>query len=153
LSIAWDGFFSLKFCYNNGMKIRSTLLISFLVVALIGLLHGIGIFFQLYWRISWYDTVVHMLSGFWAAWVVLLFTYRNSSRHSVYRTLILSLIIALSIGIVWEFFEFYAGVTSLKDSFFWADTAGDLSADLMGGIIGALIISMKYRLWNNLASR
>jgi hypothetical protein len=120
-------------------KIPYSLFIFLLIF--IGLLHFAGIFFYFYWRVPLYDSVVHVFSS---VWVILLLmsvlfpseTFKTGSRFA------LIIVLSAIIGIGWELVEVRAGVTSIHDMGYWADSVGDLISDIIGGLIVFI-----YTLW------
>jgi hypothetical protein len=137
------GFFSvLKDWYNRGvykiMDKRFPFIVSLVLILVISLLYWVGTYFQLHWRVAWYDYVLHIMSGFLIGFIVAEFIQHNTIFHArLIPILISGFIVALSIGLLWEGLELQVGLTSLISQGYTADTSGDLIADVFGGIIGA----------------
>lgn len=114
------------------------------VIAVVALMHAAGYALHLYWRLAYYDRVVHVLAALWVA-TVAVSVWRPLSSVRAGKVLAVGLTSALAVGIAWELFELAAGLTSLADgAAFWRDAGFDLAADLAGGAIGSL--SAIYRI-------
>src|SRR5437868_3152383 len=127
------------------------LIVLLCLILLVAILHFFGFYFQLYWRTTWFDHVVHILGSIWI--VILVFSLPSiyRSRMSVLQKFLISLIAALSVGILWELFEVKTGVTVVTDRGYMLDTLGDLLSDVIGGILGGIYIvkHAHLSLWNN----
>ncbi|MES2436529.1 MAG: hypothetical protein V4519_00800 [Patescibacteria group bacterium] len=133
------------------MQRLNTLIFLLIVVAIIATLHLAGFEFQFYWRLYWYDRIVHTLSGFWVTFVTLQFT-KKYTQADTFKIASVGLAAILIIGILWEFFEYGIGATSLSDLHFVSNSIGDLICDIAGGIIAivmSIIIFRREQLWNN----
>ena len=51
--------------------------------------------------------------------------------------MLLCIVAALLIGVIWESFEFLTGITNLPIEI--PDTLGDISMDVLGGLLGYLL--------------
>jgi hypothetical protein len=109
------------------------------VAILIGVLQLLGVRENLFYMIPWYDWPMHFLGGFWIGLIfavcsVSFFQTRSSSvRVSVI------LIGTITVGVLWEFFELYLGITALSDLGYHFDTFHDLLMDALGGITAAYL--------------
>lgn len=97
----------------------------------VALLHNyVGIQHNLYWSTGWFDGITHLAGGFWAA----LFACWLLVSCGIKRTPRRVLLAVLSLGVLWELFELFFGLTQLPaDS---VDTVKDLIIDLGGGVAG-----------------
>lgn len=105
-------------------------LISFTVLAA---LHNLAIWLYLYWRLPWLDIPMHALGGV----VVALGVYTLRDLRVLPMTWLSTFVvlgIVCVVAIVWEMFEFYAGVPFAAD--YYPDTALDIVMGLAGGFIG-----------------
>ena len=115
---------------------RKLLLSQLLTVALVAFLDiYLGLNGSYFSKIWWFDIPLHILGGVWAGlWVATageFFSIRLSIWHIVLSVLL--------IGIGWEVFEY---VFDMKGSAFMSypvDTAKDLIADCIGGVIAVFI--------------
>ncbi|MDP3726593.1 MAG: hypothetical protein Q8R36_05355 [bacterium] len=93
-------------------------------------------FFLLSSKIWWYDVVTHFGGGFWAGGLVLWgYTYINKTSHtenSRTSLLLLSILAALTIGILWELYEVILLPTLSSAPDYVFDTTTDLIADVCG---------------------
>lgn len=115
------------------MSFKTALYFALVAIALVAMLHVSGLHFYFYWRIPWYDRIVHVIAGF----AVVFFTYYIS------RSLSLSVIGALVVGVAWEVFEIQSGYSSMAHSGYIFDTIGDLVSDVVGGTVALLYILKK----------
>ncbi len=111
-----------------------------LPIAILGLaiaaLYPLGIVFFLFWKLWWYDVLLHFLGGVFVVCVArwgLFALPRWCARFSELHPFLFCLIIALAVGILWEVFEFTSGLTFLASGY-WFDTMKDLCMDTFGGI-------------------
>ena len=116
------------------------LLPFFLVtVSTLAILHNAALTFFLYWRYSWFDIPMHVLGGICVAFGVAVIPFSLSRLRSFPVTLMSSVLMAGFIGIAWELFEVFAGI-SIMDEDFVLDTTIDLCMDLVGGALGYSIV-------------
>ena len=115
---------------------------SFLVLAILIALHLVGSYYSLYWKFDWYDSVVHIISGLWAAllilWLCSVLGQINSLKEYKTKALLIAFISAVLIGIIWELVENYYQVTYTSAGSYYLDTAMDLLNDGLGGIMAYL---------------
>ena len=110
-----------------------------------------GVIFYLYWRFWWFDIPIHFLGGFIMGLGVFAFFHRFHDlsflppRISKLRLLIFLFSAVLGIGILWELFELYDGLTSLEEPLYLADTVGDLLIDISGALFSWIFLSREYR--------
>lgn len=113
---------------------------------LIGLLHILAMNFFLYWDIAWFDILMHFLGGFWVAllglWILALLI--NIESFTLRRILYVSVFFTLGIGIIWEVFEFGAGLSFVGPEG-WPDTILDLIMDMVGGLTAGFYV------WNRIS--
>jgi hypothetical protein len=111
---------------------RRLLYAQAVVLALVAVLDiHFGLNLRYFWIISWWDIPLHMLGGVWialfGAWIASLF----NKRISVFQCVLL----ALSIGVGWEVFEYAVGLGGSVFMSYRLDTAKDLFDDAVGGTI------------------
>ena len=93
----------------------------------------------LQWSIWWVDIVLHFFGGLavslFALWI---FSSRSDLKNwSQQKIVLIALSSAIIIGIVWEFYELYFGMTFLSDGItYFISTSYDLIMDLVGGVLG-----------------
>ncbi len=132
--------------------LRHTLFLLFLV----GILNFFADYLYLYWVIWWFDMLVHFLAGATVAMatvLVLSFLYRTYEENSLIKNIILAVLGALVVGIIWELYELYFGITLLSDGIiYFRDTLSDILMDISGGFFGALYSHNLLRTKNNTLS-
>ncbi|MEO8637524.1 MAG: hypothetical protein ABI430_01325 [Candidatus Taylorbacteria bacterium] len=129
--------------------IRETLLKQiFVLIVCIVVLHFSALVFYLYWSIWWYDEVVHYLGGVWIAlaslWLFFFSGYVHLKANRSAQILAMVVIFALTIGVLWELFEFLFGESFIVSNY-EIDTLSDLLMDIAGGLSGYLyFVFRKY---------
>ncbi len=125
------------------MHIRHLAVITTLLI-LIG--HTLGTFFNLYSPAGYYDTLLHFLGGAWVASFVIYFATLHSflsyfNPRALWNVL-LTTCITLSLGVVWELFEFV--LARLTNTAFVANIYTDTLTDLVADTFGAFFISFFF---------
>lgn len=90
----------------------------------------------LYWITGWFDSVSHIIGGF-GIFFVLAYVFSLASKNP---SLVVVIVSTLVIGIIWELFELKYGITSISSSKYILDTSSDLIFDIIGGVLGFLIV-------------
>ncbi len=119
------------------MKVRIALL--FCILMTIAVVHTVSIEFYLYWKYLWLDIPMHTLGGIACALGFSILPFFNIILPSRYTSIYGYVWFALGIGIVWEIFEFSAGISIIEPGFVF-DTLKDLSMDSIGAIGGYFFI-------------
>lgn len=117
---------------------------AFWSLALTGILNWFSTKLYLYWTVWWIDMVVHFLGGLTVGLTLMwLGSLSNNFRDwSLKKLLFSALFGAILIGILWEIYELYFGLTSLSDGMdYWTNTSSDLIMDAVGGISSFLYIN------------
>lgn len=126
------------------MNMRNTIaLILLTIIAAIGAVHYLALWYEWYGTVWWIDIPLHLLGG---AFIGVLFVYLVAVRRDILGKtdalsfLVLGVGFVALIGILWEFYEFWADVWFLKKyalnefpGWIHADTLKDLLNDLIGG--------------------
>lgn len=94
------------------------------------LANNIALKFYWYYSISWFDMLMHFLGGLW---VGLFFSYIFYDKNPFFKQLLTVILCVLSVGILWEIFEFFIGAIA-HDPFSIRDTTSDIFFDLAGGL-------------------
>ena len=109
-------------------------------------LHAFGILFSLYDLVWWWDVMTHMLASMVIASVMGVGILLVESRYPPLRLSsrsVLALVIGSVIlsGVIWEVLEFsFDGLLGMHMQYSLDDTATDLSFDILGGAIVALMV-------------
>lgn len=122
----------INLCYNMVMTSAIKNLFYLLGISLIlYFTNFIAIKANLYWTTIWADMVTHTLGGMVVGGIVI---FGTSLLRKQKKSLSL-FIITLIVGIVWEVFELYTGMTMITDSGYYLDTFGDICFDLLGAYL------------------
>lgn len=123
------------------------------IIALITALHYCGVIFDLYNTIFWFDTPMHLTGGIFVGTLfVYIFRIRNNllKTESVFAFIILGMGFTILIGVLWEFYEFFADVVVIKryalldaPGGIRFDTLKDLFNDIVGGAIAVSFFARK----------
>lgn len=95
-----------------------------------------------YWKIWWFDLVMHFMGGLWIGLMSLWLFY--FSGFFVYRkfdwniAMIISLVSVFTVGVGWEVFEFLIEVDFSNN--YISDTTGDLIMDVIGSLVAVQIL-------------
>ncbi len=111
--------------------------LAFIIVLVMALLHGLAMTFFLYSFYWWFDLPLHFLGGFCAALVSLyfysFFLSKNVSIINPFIVFVTAIFGAAVVGLAWEIFEYFAGLTFNALGNYPFDTAKDLTVDVLGG--------------------
>lgn len=104
-------------------------------------LHLLAIEHSLYWTFRWLDTPMHLLAGLviGIGMGILLTSRMWRGRRFFFGVIAATLII----GTVWEIIEYEAGVSSIEP-YFALDTLKDYVNDVIGALLGALLVQKLY---------
>lgn len=113
----------------------------FLFLLLILISWGIVLYFRLYYIFWWLDMAHHFLGGLWLV-LFFKFLFKRLGADPGFLKLLGTVAV---VGILWEFAEFVwdrfiwrSGFTYLAGTY--EDTLSDLFFDLIGGVVGFLLI-------------
>jgi hypothetical protein len=117
---------------------------AFIALVVVGGMNYLATVLFLYWTVWWMDMLVHTLGGVWVALTVLWLMSLRKEIHFNFKTGVMVLWGVIIVGILWEVFELATGVTSFADGMVYVlDTVSDMIMDIIGGIIGYWIGSLK----------
>ncbi|OGD69380.1 hypothetical protein A3I18_02375 [Candidatus Campbellbacteria bacterium RIFCSPLOWO2_02_FULL_35_11] len=121
---------------------RDIFIISFLLVLFIAALNELAVNYFFYWRIWWFDILMHFLGGLWvglsALWLYVFSDYFKNPRRDAEFIFVLSVSSVAVVGIGWEVFEFL--IESNYSSGYIEDTILDLIMDLIGALVAGTIV-------------
>jgi len=125
---------------------------TFVLIAIIAILHLTAYVFFWYWTLWWFDILMHFLGGVWVGLSALWFFYLSGyvvRPKTDFKTMFLFVLASIiAIGVLWEIFEFAVGAYDKAN--YALDTTIDLTMDIIGSMIG-LFIFMRLKL--NLTTR
>jgi hypothetical protein len=118
----------------------------FLLSSAIGFMQVLAIKHNLFYEISWLDSVLHFFGGIWVTsgiFVILFFIKKNIVKQPMlfYVSLLFS---TLVIGIVWELTELYYGLVYAEKLMYAVDTSSDIAFDLIGATMTSVFIQSLY---------
>ncbi len=99
---------------------------------LLYVLHAFAMRYDLYYSVSWADSVTHALAG---GILALIFAYGFSLFSKLEITMGKTLIFVLIVGIIWEILEARTGMTLSTETGYVFDTVSDLFFDIFGAYI------------------
>ncbi len=112
---------------------------AFWTLFAVGVLNLVATELHLHWSLWWIDVILHFLGGLTVALFILWFFAANFDlkNWSQGKILAVALVGAICVGVLWEFYELYFGMTLFSDGWhYYADTGSDLIMDFVGGIFG-----------------
>lgn len=108
--------------------------------------HFISLKYFLYWRLSWFDTLVHVVAGMGvgclAYWLGEELSHHLKKELSPTQKRIVYLSLAIAVSIGWEFFEYYFHLTDARLRYALA-TGKDVVASLSGVLLVLYLIKEK----------
>lgn len=125
------------------MTFRITVFFSVLIT--IALIHIVSSEFYLYWKYLWLDVPMHILGGIAVALGFSLLPFFRIRLKQCYTTRIWYVSVVFAVGVFWELFEFFAGI-SIHEPGFVLDTTTDLIFDTVGALLGYGLVRVSDRL-------
>lgn len=113
---------------------------TFALLFAIGVANLVANKLHLYWTSWWADVVMHFSAGFCVAMAsVLVWHYLLDRNISLVKSVFISFLFVLMVGLAWEVFETYFQIENLSDGYLYVeDTVLDLILDICGGILGSI---------------
>jgi len=124
------------------------------LIVFIFLLHSYALYSFLYWRVWWFDNVMHFLGGAWLALITAYFVFFSKRAVNIRLPMPAFLLAAVSfaalVGVGWELFEFCVDFLTGKGGVGFnqlglQDTMGDLFFDLLGGLAAGLVFIRYFK--------
>ena len=139
------------------MKFKGFFSFSLILLALVTVLDFLAFKNFWYWRWRWFDQPMHfvggLLAGLVAIQIYLFFFHQDWKEVRGEEIILTSILGALIIGLVWEFFEFtadkiYVARVELKtlDMLYtgWRGSLHDLLFDLIGALTSAILFITSF---------
>lgn len=115
-----------------------TFVMFFISLVSLAVINNVAVKFYLYWQYLWLDIPIHFLGGVVVALGVLsVFAFHE--EYTFVRGLVHTLAFVCIVGLLWEAFEFTAGIPIIEKNAVVADTILDLIMDVVGGFVGYLL--------------
>ena len=114
---------------------------TFALLFIIAVLNFISNELYLQWTFWWIDVLLHFLSGATVAMATIIVWnhFGRVSKFHKLKIIAVAVFSAFVVGIIWEIYELYFGITFLSDGIVYVrDTASDLIMDICGGFFGTL---------------
>lgn len=116
------------------MNRKEFLIIACLAACCLLALHLLALEFFFYWRLWWFDWLVHIVGGIVVGLIAGLFVLFPKARI---KTIFLTVVgTALCVSLLWELFEYNFGLTFVSNNYLF-DTVSDIVAGFIGGEIAA----------------
>lgn len=116
------------------MSRKEFLIIVCFVACILLALHLLALEFFFYWRLWWFDWLVHIVGGIVVGLVAGVFVLFPKARV---KTIFLTVVgAALCVSLFWELFEYNFGLTFVSSNYAF-DTITDVIAGFIGGEIAA----------------
>ena len=103
--------------------------------------------FSFYYTTTWYDSILHLVGGFWIGLVYLEWGKIRNEKFALSEGEVFKVILfALMIGLAWEVFEVVYDLSLAENSRFLPlngglfDTAKDLILDMVGALIATFTV-------------
>jgi len=106
-------------------------ILAFLLFFVVNILAHV---FSLYWVYPWFDTPMHVLGGAVIALALHSMPSIVARIPRERRTLVVTVLVVLSMGVLWEVFQY--GVGYQREAGYIFDTVADLTGDALGALIG-----------------
>ena len=114
---------------------NNVLIWSLILTVLAATAHFFALEYYLYWRLYWFDTVVHLLAGgavgCFAFWLGKDILFRFNRQFSLFFKHFLYLFLALIVIIGWEIFEYYFHITDSR-GYYLVASGKDVTSSLVG---------------------
>ncbi|OGD68506.1 hypothetical protein A2811_02795 [Candidatus Campbellbacteria bacterium RIFCSPHIGHO2_01_FULL_34_10] len=143
------------FSYLETMR-KELFIFTFILILFIASLNELAVNYYFYWRIWWFDIMMHFLGGLWVGLSALWFYYSSGfskkGGKSIFtkegtvnkrKMFFISLFSGILIGLGWEIFEFIIEVDFSNN--YIDDTLLDLLMDMIGAIMAFVVVSKFYR--------
>ena len=110
----------------------------------LGVAYALGSVLHLFYTLMWFDMVVHCSAGVAIGLLVYMtFEYVSEKPMTYSERLRKGISIVLLIGLLWECYELYFGITSLRSADYFADNGMDVVMDTLGGMIALFYAQWK----------
>lgn len=117
------------------------LTVIFLFLATVfAFVHQFAVATSLYWYYWWFDSVMHFWGGILLGLGFLSFS--TFSRIGYRPTLGKLMLLLISVTILWEIFEWHAGLYNAET--YWFDTIKDLLLGWIGGLLTFAFLRSRY---------
>lgn len=120
---------------------KNLFIFSFVLVLTIAVLNKLGVVNHLYWKLWWYDILMHFLGGLWiglaSLWIYWFSGYFKTPKKDWETVFVVSILSVFVIGVGWEIFEFFIEIDFSNN--YVGDTTLDMIMDLIGSFVAGFI--------------
>ena len=134
-------------CYNTFMLKKKFLFAIAILIWFLLFCDLIAFHYFLYWRFWWLDIFMHFLGGLWVSlfgyYIIYFSDFRKKFEKIIdkYSLLVISFVVILGVGFLWEVFELVLMV-SLEPGYVF-DTILDLIMDIAGWLAAYIFVLKK----------
>ncbi len=127
------------------MKVTEKNIITPLAITTVTLfvLDTVARLFYFYWTIWWMDIVNHFIGGMVVTFFFALFPFVR--KGSLKQTFFNFLFIIVTVGVLWEVFEFVFGLTNTTEIGYTKDTIIDMIMDTLGMVVAYFYLTKKIK--------
>ncbi|HEY4486310.1 MAG TPA: hypothetical protein VJB70_01065 [Candidatus Paceibacterota bacterium] len=128
-------------------QIRFPVVLGVFLVA-IAAVNGFAEMNSWYWKMRWFDMPMHFAGGAWLAGFAAWWQYSRQgiAIQSFPKLLGVCLVFVLSVGLLWEAYEYVVSFVTGGHINEMLDTLGDLLFDILGGTVVAVLVWVKATL-------
>jgi hypothetical protein len=109
----------------------------------------ISFYFHLFYSIMWFDMIMHFSGGFLVALLALTIVTYYKQDLSYGQILFWGIITAFLIGVLWEVYELYEGITVWGSFGYWGDNGMDVTMDTFGGLVAVWYSYIRLHSYNS----
>ena len=126
---------------------KKILTVAFITLFLILGINELAVNYHIYFIYKWFDTPMHFLGGFGVGVfsIGLLRMFLSKEKYDVKPIFLYSVVLVLTIGLVWELVEVFYKVSVIFGGVFWFDTIKDLLMDVFGGILSYICFHQRLK--------
>lgn len=128
-------------------KFPHSLVVFLLVIAV---LNWLAEYYSWYWRISWFDMLMHFAGGAWLAGVAIWWRFFSGKfsgeiPQNFARAALFGIGAAFVIGLGWEIYESFVSFLVEGHINDILDTISDLVFDMLGGVLMTILMQTRVK--------
>lgn len=126
-------------------KIKINESTNFIYVIFIFMAHFLGVIYDLYTKIYWFDKLVHFLSGIVSSFGAIYILVKFKKNKNLFFDILYIIAITLMIASLWEVFEYLASYYFNVDPQKVVLTGvSDTIGDIIVAFLGSILVSISY---------
>lgn len=122
---------------------RTLFIYAFITLALVGAFHLLASEWSLYWAVRHFDSFMHFLGGVCVGFATLWLIWDDAAKKPAHIIVLYLIAGILIVGVVWEIFELYFGISVSEGERYWNDTITDLIMDTIGTLSAGMYVFLK----------